>query len=57
MQRGVQATWLAVGVGLLIIALVQAFAAPIVTVIAGAQDIADAALPWLRIAILGPPPS
>ncbi|CAJ1583869.1 MATE family efflux transporter [[Mycobacterium] wendilense] len=54
-SEGVQATWLAVGVGLLIIALVQAFAAPIVTVIAGAQDIADAALPWLRIAILGAP--
>jgi len=53
--EGVQATWLAVGVGLLIIAVVQAFAAPIVTVIAGAEDIADAALPWLRIAILGAP--
>ncbi len=54
-REGVQATWLAIGLGLLIIAVVQAAAVPIVTAIAGSDDIADAALPWLRIAILGAP--
>lgn len=54
-REGVQATWLAIGLGLLIIAVVQAAAVPIVTAIAGSDGIADAALPWLRIAILGAP--
>lgn len=54
-REGVQATWLAVGLGLLIIAVVEAAAVPIVTAIAGSDGIADTALPWLRIAILGAP--
>ena len=54
-REGVQATWLAIGLGLLIIAVVQAAAVPIVTAIAGSDGIADTALPWLRIAILGAP--
>lgn len=53
--EGVQATWLALGLGLLIIAVVQAAAVPLLSAIAGRSDIADAALPWLRIAILAAP--
>lgn len=54
-REGVQATWLAMGLGLLIIAVVEAAAVPMVAAIAGDAGIADAALPWLRIAILGAP--
>ena len=53
--EGVQATWLALGLGVLIAVVVQAVAVPLVSVIAGSHDIAHAALPWLRIAILGAP--
>ncbi|WP_458695205.1 MATE family efflux transporter [[Mycobacterium] appelbergii] len=57
--EGVQATWLALGLGVVILAVVQAGAVPLVSVISGAKsggsDIADAALPWLRIAILAAP--
>ncbi len=64
--EGVQATWLAVGLGALIVVAVQAAASPVVSAIAGAGSagpqggsaggsIAAAALPWLRIAILGAP--
>jgi putative MATE family efflux protein len=54
-REGVQATWLAVGLGLLMIAVVQAVARPLVSAIAGDGAIADAALPWLRIAIFAAP--
>ncbi len=54
-REGVQATWLAVGLGLLIIAVVESVARPMVSAIAGSDDITAAALPWLRIAILGAP--
>ena len=60
--EGVQATWLALGLGGLIVIAVEATAAPLVAVIAGSKPggsggsaIAAAALPWLRIAILGTP--
>ncbi len=57
--EGVQATWLALGLGALIVVVVQAAAVPVVSAIAGTRsaggDIAAAALPWLRIAILGAP--
>ena len=57
--EGVQATWLALGLGALIVVVVQAVAVPVVSVVAGTKsaggDIAAAALPWLRIAILGAP--
>ncbi|MGH3558324.1 MAG: MATE family efflux transporter [Mycobacterium sp.] len=53
--EGVQATWLALGLGALIVVVVQALAAPLVSVIASGGDIAGTALPWLRIAILGAP--
>jgi len=55
-REGVQATWLAVALGLLAVALVQATAAPVVRAIAGSSaGIAEAALGWLRIAILAAP--
>jgi putative MATE family efflux protein len=57
--EGVQATWLALGLGGLIIVVVEATAVPLVAAIAGHRPggsaIAAAALPWLRIAILGTP--
>jgi len=53
--EGVQATWLGLGLGALIVVVVQAVAMPLVSVIAGSVDIASAALPWLRIAIVGAP--
>ena len=53
--EGVQATWLGLGLGVLIVVVVQAAAVPLVLAIAGSADIADAALAWLRIAILGAP--
>lgn len=57
--EGVQATWLALGLGALIVVVVQAAAVPVVSAVAGTKsagaDIAGAALPWVRIAILGAP--
>ncbi|MBP2370032.1 MATE family efflux transporter [Pseudonocardia parietis] len=53
--EGVQATWLAVAVGLLVIGLGQLFAAPVAGVLAGGGAIADGAVSWLRIALLGAP--
>jgi putative MATE family efflux protein len=53
--EGVQATWLAVGLGLLVVAVVQVCAVPLLGVIADGGEIADEALPWLRIAIFGAP--
>jgi putative MATE family efflux protein len=53
--EGVQATWLALGLGALIVVVVQAVAVPLVSVIAGSQDIANTAQRWLRLAILGAP--
>lgn len=53
--EGVQATWLAVGLGLLVVAVVQACAVPLLGVIADGGEIAAEALPWLRVAIFGAP--
>jgi putative MATE family efflux protein len=53
--EGVQATWLALGLGLVVVVAVQALAVPVLDVISGGGEIAQAALPWLRIAILGAP--
>ncbi len=60
--EGVQATWLALAMGVAIVAAVQLAAVPLVSAIAGTKssggDIASAAMPWVRIAIFGvPPPS
>jgi putative MATE family efflux protein len=53
--EGVQATWLGIGLGVLIVIVVEAAAVPLLAAIAGGGEIADTALPWLRIAILGVP--
>ncbi|MEO9201706.1 MAG: MATE family efflux transporter, partial [Mycobacterium sp.] len=53
--EGVQATWLALGLGALIVVAVQVAAAPLVSAIAGRDAIAQAAWAWLRIAIFGAP--
>lgn len=53
--EGVQATWLALGLGALVVVVVEVAAVPMVSAIAAGGDIARTALPWLRIAILGAP--
>ncbi|MDT5247206.1 MAG: hypothetical protein QOD36_4582, partial [Mycobacterium sp.] len=53
--EGVQATWLALGLGALIVIVVQAAAVPLVSALAAGSDITGAALPWVRIAIVGVP--
>ena len=53
--EGVQATWMAVALGTVVIAVVQAAAVPILALIADGGEIADMALPWVRIAIFGAP--
>ncbi|HYO01911.1 MAG TPA: MATE family efflux transporter [Mycobacterium sp.] len=53
--EGVQATWLALVLGTLVVVVIEAAAVPILAVIAGGGEIAETALPWLRIAIFGAP--
>jgi putative MATE family efflux protein len=53
--EGVQATWLGLGLGVLIVAAVQLVAVPLVSALAAGGEIADTALPWVRIAVLGVP--
>jgi len=53
--EGVQATWLALGIGLMILVVAQVVAWPLVRVIAGGDDIASSALSWLRVAMLAAP--
>ncbi|MBI5339526.1 MAG: MATE family efflux transporter [Mycolicibacterium rufum] len=53
--EGVQATWLALGIGVTIVAAVQLTAVPLVSALAAGGDIAAAALPWVRIASLAVP--
>ena len=53
--EGVQATWLALGIGAVIVGLVQLFAGPVCRLIAGGTDIAAAAEQWLRVAVFGAP--
>lgn len=54
-REGVQATWLALGLGVLVVIAVQVCAGPLVSVIGGSGAIGSAALPWLRIAIFAAP--
>jgi putative MATE family efflux protein len=54
-QEGVQATWLALAIGTLIVIAVQAAAVPLVSVLAGEHAIAHEALLWVRVAIFGVP--
>lgn len=54
-EEGVQATWLALGIGTAIVAVVQLTAVPLVSALAAGGEIADTALPWVRIASLAVP--
>ncbi|MEV4455813.1 MATE family efflux transporter [Microbispora sp. NPDC049633] len=53
--EGVQATWLGAVVGLVITLAGQLLAAPAAGLLAGEGPVADAAVSWLRIALLGAP--
>ncbi|MBB5955651.1 putative MATE family efflux protein [Saccharothrix tamanrassetensis] len=53
-QEGVQATWLALAVGLVVIVVGQLLAAPAAHLLAGGE-VADQAVAWLRIALFGAP--
>lgn len=56
LAEGVQASWLAVAAGVLVIGVVQACAAPVTAAIAGGHAaVATAATHWLRIAVCGAP--
>ncbi|WP_330179230.1 MATE family efflux transporter [Nocardia sp. NBC_01503] len=53
--EGVQASWIAVGVGVAIVVVLQVFAGPVTRAIAGGDEIAPRAESWLRIALFGVP--
>lgn len=53
--EGVQATWLALAVGVVVLVAGQLLAGPIAHALAGDPAIADAAVSWLRIALFGAP--
>ncbi|MDY6995910.1 MAG: MATE family efflux transporter [Actinomycetota bacterium] len=53
--EGVQATWLALGIGTAIVITVQVTARPLVSALSGDPEITAAALPWVRIASLAVP--
>lgn len=52
--EGVQSTWLALGIGVAIVAVMQALAQPVAGIIGG-PDIASTAVEWLRVALFGVP--
>lgn len=54
-EEGVQATWLALAAGVLVVLLGQLFARPVAEVLAGDGAVADAAVRWVRIALFGAP--
>jgi putative MATE family efflux protein len=54
--EGVQATWLALGLGLAVLLLFQLFAGPLTRTLAGGPGaVAEAGEQWLRVAALGAP--
>ncbi|WP_018685973.1 MATE family efflux transporter [Actinokineospora enzanensis] len=53
--EGVQATWLALGVGVVLALLGQVAAAPVARLMAGSGPVADAAAGWLHTALIGVP--
>jgi putative MATE family efflux protein len=53
--EGVQATWVAVAVGLLVLGLGQVFARPVANLLGDGGAVADAAVGWLRTALFGAP--
>ena len=53
--EGVQATWLALAVGLLVLGAGQLVAVPVARALGGGGAVADAAVGWLRVALCGAP--
>lgn len=53
--EGVQASWIGVGIGVVILVVIQALAGPITRAIAGGDEIAGRAESWVRIALFGVP--
>jgi putative MATE family efflux protein len=53
--EGVQATWLALGIGVLLLGIGQLVARPVAEALGDGGAIADAATSWLRIALWGAP--
>ncbi len=53
--EGVQASWLALGLGAAMLLTIELLAAPIAGTLAGSPEVAQAAAGWLRIAALGIP--
>src|SRR4051794_25766857 len=53
--EGVQASWLAVGIGLAVVAVGEVFAGPLTAALAGSAATQHAAESWFRIAVLGMP--
>ena len=54
-REGVQATWLALGIGVLVVLAGEAFAGPLTGLLAGSSATQAAAESWFRIAVLGLP--
>ncbi|MEU3270653.1 MATE family efflux transporter [Saccharomonospora sp. NPDC006951] len=54
-SEGVQATWLALAVGLVVLGLGQLFAEPIASAMSGDEAVTAEAVSWLRIALCGAP--
>lgn len=54
-SEGVQASWLALGTGVLLALVVQVVAGPVARALASDPEAASAAAGWLRIAVLGAP--
>lgn len=53
--EGVQATWLALGVGLVVIVVGHIVVGPVAAALGDGGAIADAAVSWLRVALFGTP--
>ncbi|HEY8371442.1 MAG TPA: MATE family efflux transporter [Pseudonocardiaceae bacterium] len=53
--EGVQATWLALVVGLVLLCVGQLVAAPLTRLLAGPGEVAEQATAWLRVAMFGIP--
>lgn len=53
--EGVQATWIAMAVGLLVLGVGQVVAGPVTQTLGGGGEIAVAAEAWLRVALFGAP--
>ena len=54
-REGVQATWLAAGIGVLVVVVGEATAGPLTGLLAGSDATRAAAESWFRIAVLGLP--